>query len=85
MPDVDMVRFLRPTQSPVIFMQQLGRGLRRAKGKLFLTVLDFIGNYNQAGNTPGLLTGYNRGTRGIDLNSDDSDIYREKGACPPQQ
>ncbi len=32
-PSVDMVMFLRPTESPVVFLQQLGRGLRRSKGK----------------------------------------------------
>jgi superfamily II DNA or RNA helicase len=47
-PSVDLVMFLRPTESPVIFLQQLGRGLRRHKGKQKLTVLDFIGNYRNA-------------------------------------
>ncbi len=49
-PSVDMVLFLRPTESPVVFLQQLGRGLRRDKGKTYLNVLDFIGNYEKAGN-----------------------------------
>ncbi len=43
-PDIDMVLFLRPTESATVFLQQLGRGLRRAEGKECLTVLDFIGN-----------------------------------------
>ncbi len=43
-PAVDTVLFLRPTESATIFLQQLGRGLRRAEGKDCLTVLDFIGN-----------------------------------------
>ncbi len=43
LPDVDTVLFLRPTESATIFLQQLGRGLRRAEGKECLTVLDFIG------------------------------------------
>ena len=47
-PSVDMVMFLRPTESPVVFIQQLGRGLRRSKGKEYLNVLDFIGNYQKA-------------------------------------
>ena len=47
-PSVDMVMFLRPTESPVVFLQQLGRGLRRSKGKEYLNVLDFIGNYEKA-------------------------------------
>ena len=42
-PQVDTVLMLRPTQSPTIFLQQLGRGLRRDKDKSVLTVLDFIG------------------------------------------
>lgn len=43
-PDVDVVLMLRPTESPTLFLQQLGRGLRRAPGKSMCTVLDFIGN-----------------------------------------
>ena len=43
-PKVNLVMFLRPTESPIIFLQQLGRGLRKVKGKSHLTVLDFIGN-----------------------------------------
>lgn len=42
-PIIDTVLMLRPTQSSTIFLQQLGRGLRRAPGKAVLTVLDFIG------------------------------------------
>lgn len=45
---LDLVMFLRPTESPVVFMQQLGRGLRIDKGKQYLVVLDFIGNYVKA-------------------------------------
>lgn len=44
LPDVDTVLFLRPTESATVFLQQLGRGLRRAEGKECLTVLDFIGD-----------------------------------------
>ncbi len=47
-PSVNMVLMLRPTNSSIIFIQQLGRGLRKAKNKEFLTVLDFIGNHNRA-------------------------------------
>jgi len=43
LPDVDTLLLLRPTQSATIFLQQLGRGLRRTRGKAVLTVLDFIG------------------------------------------
>ncbi|MCK5756206.1 MAG: DEAD/DEAH box helicase family protein, partial [Mycobacterium sp.] len=42
-PAVDTVMMLRPTESPTLFLQQLGRGLRRSKGKTFCTVLDFVG------------------------------------------
>lgn len=42
-PDVDTVLFLRPTESATVFLQQLGRGLRKSKDKDCLTVLDFIG------------------------------------------
>lgn len=43
-PGINMVIFLRPTESQTIFIQQLGRGLRKYPGKPYLTVLDFIGN-----------------------------------------
>ncbi len=43
-PGVNMVLFLRPTESTTIFIQQLGRGLRKYPNKEFVTVLDFIGN-----------------------------------------
>ncbi|MDP3486890.1 MAG: DEAD/DEAH box helicase family protein [Bacillota bacterium] len=56
-PNVDMVLFLRPTESYTIFMQQLGRGLRKSDGKDNLVVLDFIGNYKKAHLKPAFLTG----------------------------
>lgn len=43
-PGINMVLFLRPTESSTIFIQQLGRGLRKCKNKPYLVVLDFIGN-----------------------------------------
>jgi superfamily II DNA or RNA helicase/HKD family nuclease len=43
-PDVDTVIFLRPTESATVFLQQLGRGLRKSETKECLTVLDFIGD-----------------------------------------
>ncbi|MBR1416997.1 MAG: DUF3427 domain-containing protein [Bacilli bacterium] len=43
-PAINMVLFLRPTESSTIFLQQLGRGLRKYQNKEYLTVLDFIGN-----------------------------------------
>ncbi|WP_027631536.1 DEAD/DEAH box helicase [Clostridium hydrogeniformans] len=47
-PSINQVLMLRPTNSPIVFIQQLGRGLRKHKSKSFLTVLDFIGNHNKA-------------------------------------
>ena len=55
-PTIDSVLFLRPTESPTIFLQQLGRGLRIAENKKYLTVLDFIGNYKKANLVPFLLS-----------------------------
>ena len=43
-PGVNMVLFLRPTESSTIFIQQLGRGLRKYSNKPYVTILDFIGN-----------------------------------------
>ncbi|MGL4108433.1 DEAD/DEAH box helicase family protein [Clostridium sp. LP20] len=61
-PAIDMVMFLRPTQSPTVFLQQLGRGLRKHVGKSYLNVLDFIGNYKKADLLPFLLSGRNYST-----------------------
>ncbi|MBU5486673.1 DEAD/DEAH box helicase [Clostridium sp. MSJ-8] len=47
-PAINQILMLRPTSSPIIFIQQLGRGLRKHVSKEFLTVLDFIGNHNKA-------------------------------------
>lgn len=44
-PDLDLVLLLRPTESPVVFFQQLGRGLRTAEGKAHLDVVDLVGNH----------------------------------------
>jgi superfamily II DNA or RNA helicase/HKD family nuclease len=44
-PKVNQIIMLRPTQSAIVFVQQLGRGLRKAEDKEYLTVIDFIGNY----------------------------------------
>ena len=46
-PSINLVLMLRPTNSPIIFIQQLGRGLRKHDDKTFLTVLDFIGNHQK--------------------------------------
>ncbi len=47
LPSVDTLIMLRPTDSPTVFLQQLGRGLRKAEGKSQCTVLDFIGHHRQ--------------------------------------
>ncbi len=47
LPDVDTVHFLRPTESATVFLQQLGRGLRRTASKAVLTVLDFVGHHRK--------------------------------------
>ena len=73
-PSVDMVMFLRPTESPIVFLQQLGRGLRKSKGKEYLTVLDFIGNYEKAGSVRYLLTGSSKLERGSYDPADRSDF-----------
>jgi superfamily II DNA or RNA helicase len=46
-PSVDALLLLRPTDSPVLFLQQLGRGLRKAPGKSVCTVLDFVGQHRK--------------------------------------
>jgi superfamily II DNA or RNA helicase len=47
-PVVDVVLMLRPTESATVFLQQLGRGLRRSHGKDVLTVLDFVGHHTKS-------------------------------------
>jgi superfamily II DNA or RNA helicase/SAM-dependent methyltransferase/SOS-response transcriptional repressor LexA len=45
LPGIDTVMLLRPTESKILFLQQIGRGLRNAEGKERLVILDFIGNH----------------------------------------
>lgn len=45
-PKINQILMIRPTESAIIFVQQLGRGLRKVEGKDFLTIVDFIGNHN---------------------------------------
>ncbi|MBK7762896.1 MAG: DEAD/DEAH box helicase [Bacteroidetes bacterium] len=64
-PKVNQVIMLRPTQSAIIFVQQLGRGLRKIDNKDYLTVIDFIGNYSNNYLVPIALYGdstYNKDT-----------------------
>lgn len=55
--EVNQVIMLRPTQSSIVFIQQLGRGLRKAYGKEYVVILDFIGNYNNNFMIPIALSG----------------------------
>lgn len=55
--EVNQVIMLRPTESPIVFIQQLGRGLRKAEGKDFVVILDFIGNYENNFMIPIALSG----------------------------
>ncbi len=55
--EVNQVIMLRPTESPIVFIQQLGRGLRKAEGKEYVVILDFIGNYNNNFMIPIALSG----------------------------
>ena len=64
-PSVNQVVLLRPTQSAIIFVQQLGRGLRKLENKDYVVVLDFIGNYKKSFLIPIALSGdktYNKDT-----------------------
>ena len=55
--EVNQVIMLRPTQSPIVLIQQLGRGLRKAENKEYVVILDFIGNYNNNFMIPVALSG----------------------------
>lgn len=62
-PAVDTLLMLRPTDSPVLFVQQLGRGLRKADGKSLCTVLDFVGQHRREFRFDRRLSGLLGGTR----------------------
>ena len=62
-PAVATILMLRPTESPVVFLQQLGRGLRRTAGKASLVVVDFIGNHRSFLLKPRALLGAATGSR----------------------
>lgn len=47
-PKVNQIIMLRPTQSAIVFVQQLGRGLRKTEDKEYVTIIDFIGNYSNS-------------------------------------
>ncbi|MCJ8341676.1 MAG: DEAD/DEAH box helicase [Cetobacterium sp.] len=46
-PCINQVILLRPTESAIVYVQQIGRGLRKNKNKDYLVILDFIGNYER--------------------------------------
>lgn len=56
-PEINQIIILRPTESPIVFIQQLGRGLRKAENKEYVVVLDFIGNYKNNFMIPIALSG----------------------------
>ena len=56
-PEINQVIMLRPTESPIVFIQQLGRGLRKADGKEYVVIIDFIGNYRNNFMIPIALSG----------------------------
>lgn len=56
-PEINQIIMLRPTESPIVFVQQLGRGLRKAEGKEYTVILDFIGNYKNNFMIPIALSG----------------------------
>ncbi len=62
-PEINQVIMLRPTESAIIFVQQLGRGLRKAEGKEFVVILDFIGNYESNYLIPVALSGDRTGNK----------------------
>lgn len=62
-PEINQVIMLRPTESAIIFVQQLGRGLRKAEGKEYVVVLDFIGNYDSNYLIPVALSGDRTGNK----------------------
>lgn len=56
-PEINQVIMLRPTESPIVFIQQLGRGLRKSEEKEYVVVIDFIGNYRNNFMIPIALSG----------------------------
>lgn len=56
-PEINQVIMLRPTESPIVFIQQLGRGLRKAEDKEYVVIIDFIGNYRNNFMIPIALSG----------------------------
>lgn len=79
LPFVDTLLLLRPTQSPVLFQQQIGRGLRLAEGKESCLVLDFVGQYRQEFRFDRLLSTITGLPRGALIDA----VERGFGSLPP--
>lgn len=62
-PQINQILLLRPTQSPIIFVQQVGRGLRKYIDKEYVVILDFIGNYTNNYMIPIALSGDRSGNK----------------------
>jgi len=78
LPAIDTVMMLRPTESKILFLQQLGRGLRLCAGKKYLQVLDFIGNHKAFLNKPESLFGV-RSLREFVQRQQDNNLPLPKG------
>jgi superfamily II DNA or RNA helicase/HKD family nuclease len=81
LPLIDTVMLLRPTESKVLFLQQLGRGLRRAEGKDKLMVLDFVGNHHSFLHKPQALLG--RSMNYYNLARFANDVEKNRLTLPP--
>ncbi len=62
-PEINQIIMLRPTESTIIFLQQLGRGLRKVKNKDYVVIIDFIGNYDNNFLIPMALSGDRTGMK----------------------
>lgn len=71
LPAIDTILMLRPTESTILFQQQLGRGLRKADGKEHVVVLDFVGNHRIFLERVRQLLSFARSTVGLDRFLDD--------------
>jgi superfamily II DNA or RNA helicase/HKD family nuclease len=76
LPGIDTVMLLRPTESKILFLQQLGRGLRKAHGKEKLVVLDFIGNHQSFLHKPQALMGRSMTHRDLAAYARDAEAQR---------
>jgi superfamily II DNA or RNA helicase/HKD family nuclease len=80
-PEIDCVLFLRPTESPTVFLQQLGRGLRLDTGKTNCLVLDFIGNQRREFRFDQRFSALFGGTRQQVIREIETGITRLPGNC----